>query len=98
MRAIVVEALDAAISAAGDNGDDELFQALQALKAAAVADINTRGAAVPELRTVGTPSSLPSLVLAHRLYGSVAREAELVARARPRHPAFMPTTFKALSE
>lgn len=98
VRAIVVDALDAAISAAGDNGDDELFQALQALKAAAVADINTRGAAVPELRTVSTPSSMPSLVLAHRLYGGVEREAELVSRARPRHPAFMPTTFKALSE
>jgi len=98
VRAIVVSALDAAISEAGDNGDDELFQALQAMKAAAVADINARGAAVPELRTVSTPASLPSLVLAYRRYGDIGREAELVARARPRHPAFMPTSFKALSE
>ena len=97
-RAIVVAALDSAISDAGDNGDDELYQALQALKAAAVADINARGAAVPELRIVSTPASLPSLVLAHRLYGDIGREAELVSRARPRHPAFMPTSFKALSE
>lgn len=98
VRAIVVAALDSAISDAGDNGDDELYQALQALKAAAVADINARGAAVPELRIVSTPASLPSLVLAHRLYGDIGREAELVSRARPRHPAFMPTSFKALSE
>lgn len=97
VRSIAVDALDALITDAGDAGNDEVFLEIRALKAAIVADINERGAALPDLTTVTTGASAPSLVLASRLYDDVLREPELVSRAAPRHPAFMPTTFQALS-
>ena len=46
---------------------------------------------------VTVPAGLPSLVLAHRLYQDAERADELVSAANPRHPAFMPTGFRALS-
>lgn len=42
------------------------------------------------------PTSLPALVLANRMYQDGARGDELVQSVGPRHPAFMPTKFKAL--
>lgn len=97
VRLIVVDALDRLITDAADAADDDVFAEMRSLKAATVADINARGASAPSLVTVATPSSMPSLVLASRLYDDVLREPELVNRAAPRHPAFMPVSFQALS-
>ena len=44
-----------------------------------------------------TASPMPSLALAQRLYRDPDRADDLVARAAPAHPAFMPVRFKALS-
>ena len=70
---------------------------MQALRSAAVQDLNARGAQLPELVTILLPGSLPVLTLSNRLYGTADRSDELVQRARPIHPAFMPVRFQALS-
>jgi prophage DNA circulation protein len=97
VRDLVVQVLDKQITMAGDEGDDDAFAALRTLRAAAVADINARGAALPELVVIESRSPIPSLVLAHRMYQDHTRATELVAQARPVHPAFMPLRFRGLS-
>jgi prophage DNA circulation protein len=96
-RAQVLDVLDAEITTAGDQGDDDVYSALRALRTQVVLDLNTRGAALPSLREVSVPAAMPSLVLAQRLYQDATRADELVARAVPVHPGFMPTTFEALN-
>lgn len=98
LRATVLDALDTEIVAAADQGEDDAFAALRALRLEVVRDLNVRGASLPDLVTIASPVSQPVLVLAQRYYRDAARESEMVARARPIHPAFMPRTFEALSE
>lgn len=97
VRSIVVDALDAEALVAGDQGEDESFAALRALRQAVVQDLTERGANLATIRTFKMPSALPSLYLANRLYRTAAREDQLVRQANPRHPLFMPTAFRALS-
>jgi prophage DNA circulation protein len=98
VRTLVLDVLDAEITTAGDQFEDDVYAALRALRGQAVQDLNSRGAQLPTLITVTMPASLPSLVLAQRLYRDATRETELVARAVPIHPAFMPRTFEALNQ
>jgi prophage DNA circulation protein len=97
VRTMVASALQAEIDSAGDSGDDAVYTALKALRAAVVEDLNTRAAQLPTLMTVRTQAPVPSLVLAYRLYGDASRSDELIAEAAPVHPAFMPTIIKVLS-
>jgi prophage DNA circulation protein len=98
VRTLVLSVLDTEITTAGDQFEDDVYTALRSLRGQAVQDLNSRGAQLPTLVTVTMPSSLPSLVLAQRLYRDASREDELVARAVPVHPAFMPRTFEALNQ
>lgn len=97
VRALVLDRLDAEILVAGDAGDDGAFTSMRALKAAVVQDMNAKGAAVPTLSKVETGRPMPSLALAQRLYRDSTRSTELVERAAPIHPAFMPRSFQALT-
>ena len=96
VRNTVTGLLDGEIEIAGDNGEDATFGALRSLRQAVVTDLNTRGAALPPLKTVSFQASLPAAVLALRLYRDPSRAAELVSEANPPHPAFMPLSFAAL--
>ncbi|BDD90864.1 hypothetical protein PanNE5_03040 [Pandoraea sp. NE5] len=98
VRDLVTDLVDAEMMVAGDKGEDETYEALSALRAAVVADLNKRGAGLSSIKTFDLPSMLPSLALATRLYRDPTRADELVAQANPVHPAFMPTTFKALAK
>ncbi len=98
LKTQVAAIIDSEIDVAGDSGDDASYSALIALRAAVVLDLDTRGAALPALQTVTTNESLPSLVLAQRLYQDVTRADELVTEADPVHPAFMPNSFQALTD
>ena len=89
--------LDNEITIAGDEGDDGSYQALKALRAAVVADLQARGAALAPLATFTLPCSLPALCVAQNLYGDSMRADELVAEADPVNPLFMPATFQALA-
>lgn len=95
--AIVVAALDAEITAAGDTGDDATYSALRDVRAAVVADLMARGANLAGIKTITLAANMPALWVAHRLYGTADRTTELVARVNPPHPAFMPASFEALS-
>lgn len=97
VRSMLASALQDEIELAGNTGDDEAYQSLKALRAAVVQDLNTRAALLPTMVVVRTAEPIPALLLAHRLYDDIGRTDELVAEARPVHPAFMPTAFKALS-
>ncbi|MFL9893739.1 DNA circularization protein [Paraburkholderia sp. RL17-381-BIF-C] len=97
MRNQVSELLDAEIDIAGDQAQDATYEALRTLRAAVIADLNKRGAALSSIREFSFGASMPSLVLAQRIYGDATRADELVTQANPIHPAFMPTKFKAPS-
>lgn len=47
--------------------------------------------------TVSRPVAIPSLLLAYQLYGSVKREADILARNSVRHPGFVSGDLKVLS-
>ena len=98
VRATVCAFLDAEILIAGNQGEDATYTALRALRAAVVNDLTTRGAVLATLNTVHTSAPIPAPVLALRLYRDPSRADELVTEAGPIHPAFMPTSFKALSQ
>jgi prophage DNA circulation protein len=93
----VLTVLDAEILIAGDAGEDGVFSALRALRAAVVEDLRARGANLAPIADFATPEPMPSLTLAQRLYRDPSRAAELEIQADPIHPLFMPTAFRALA-
>lgn len=82
---------------AGDAGDDTSYVALESLLSAVAADLAARGASLPQSVQVTFAGSLPSLVLAQRLYQDLSRSDELVQEANPISPLFMPQSFQALA-
>lgn len=48
--------------------------------------------------TITLRSQIPSLLLAHRLYGSVDRETDVIARNQISHPGFVAGELKVLSD
>lgn len=97
IRDFVTGLIDAEMVIAGDSGADQTYEALSALRAAVVADLNRRGAALSSIKAFEFAQSVPSLALATRIYRDPTRADELVSQANPIHPAFMPTKFKALA-
>lgn len=93
----VTALLDAEIIAAADAGLTTTYLALRAQRAAITADLLARAAKLPRLRTVTNRMALPSLTLAYSLYGDATRSDELIRRANPIAPLFMPLSFQALS-
>lgn len=97
MRLKVGTLLDDEAITAADNGNDASFQALRSLRAQVLQDLADRGARLPDMITVTRNAALPALVLAQQLYADGSRAPDLIRRADPIHPAFMPTEFEALS-
>jgi prophage DNA circulation protein len=97
LRSTVTQLLDQEILVAGNQGEDNTFNALRALRAATVQDLQTRAAGLPGIMTVKTSGPLPAPVLAQRLYRDPTRADELVTESGAPHPAFLPPGFKALS-
>lgn len=71
------------------NADDALYPVLMDLRAAVVRDINARVAELPALVSFVPARTLPSLVLAYRLYDDATRDAEIVARNDLVYPGFV---------
>ncbi|BET09437.1 DNA circularization protein [Pandoraea sputorum] len=97
VRDTVVGLIDAEIQLAADQGEDDVYASLRALRQAVVDDFNGRGQGLAAITAFAFQGAIPSLVLANRIYRDVAREGELVTQANPVHPAFCPTSFKALA-
>ena len=85
-------------SIAGNQGEDDVYASLKALRQSVVADLDARGSGLAAIATFNFNATLPALTLANRLYRDATRSEELVAQAAPVHPAFVSTTFKALSQ
>ncbi|NTZ48339.1 hypothetical protein FCM30_21615 [Lelliottia aquatilis] len=94
----VSDTLDNAMLAAGDSGEDRLYEALMILRTNTISLLQTRGANLAPVVVQHFNATLPALYLANRLYQDAGRTDELTDRARPVHPAFMPRTLKVLSE
>lgn len=89
--------IDEEITIAGDDGDDSSYMALRSLRNAVVSDLRSRGAQLSAMQTFTFASSLPSLVLATRIYRDASRSDEITSEANPIHPAFLPSSFDALA-
>jgi prophage DNA circulation protein len=79
-----------AIRAVMEEADDTVYPALRALTAAVVAHINAQRPALACGGRYTAAGSLPSLLLAHRIYGDATRADEIEYRNRVRHPGFVP--------
>ena len=93
----VATVMDAAILAAADAGYDDIYEAMQTLRSDSVTALENNGASLARVVTVTYARPLPALNIANRLYQDADRAESLVKMADPIHPAFMPTSFKALS-
>ncbi|NIH11589.1 MAG: hypothetical protein G5702_04480 [Serratia symbiotica] len=92
----VCDTLDDVLLMVADAGDDDDYLNLLETRNALVNAYGQKGADLSSLTQVGLSASLPALTLANRLYQNAARGDELVQSVQPRHPAFMPTKFRAL--
>jgi prophage DNA circulation protein len=81
--------LDDEIAYAGANQQDEAYEGLRILRNSILVDLRTRGETLPERATYTPPVTISSLLLSQRLYGTGARNLELVAALKPKHPAFL---------
>lgn len=97
IESIVTGILDQEILIAGDQGDDDTFISLSNLRTAVAQNLIEVGSQLPPLKTFTTNQPMPSLALAYQYYGDLTRTDQLVDFANPVHPAFMPTSFEALS-
>ncbi|MEC5343654.1 DNA circularization N-terminal domain-containing protein [Brenneria populi] len=93
----VIAVLDAAAVTAADAGYVAVYQELLILRAHITEVLKNAGADLAGVRTVTFPSARPALTIANQLYQDAGRSAGLIKSANPVHPAFMPTSFKALT-
>jgi len=82
--------LTAVLEAEAETATDDVYRALMELRLAVIADITLRAADLSRLVSVTVPVTLPALVVAYNLYGTVAKADSLVARNHIRHPGFVP--------
>lgn len=87
-RTRVTDLIDEEIRVA-EVDDDAGFLALKALYAAVVADLSARGATLAPITSFTPRATLPAVVIAYGIYGDAARDEEIVARNRIRHPGFV---------
>lgn len=66
------------------------YRQLAQLSAALVGEMNLRAANLVPLTRVTPATTLPALLLAHRLYGDARQAEQIVTRNRLAHPGFVP--------
>lgn len=77
---------------------DEAYAAFRELRNCVHRDITRKMRSAAKLRDYTPLEVLPAIVLAYDLYEDVARDAEIVARNKVRHPGFVPAeALKVLS-
>lgn len=70
--------------------DPHLYTRLGELRARLVEAVPPPDQRLPNIKTVTLATTLPALVVSHRLYGDASRADDLVARNDVRHPSFVP--------
>lgn len=66
------------------------YRQLAVLSAALVSEMNLRAANLVPLTRVTPATTMPALLLAHRLYGDARQAEQIVTRNRLAHPGFVP--------
>ena len=69
---------------------DATYRALEAVRMQTVAAVEARLPTLKEMRTINTKATMPALVLAWQVNGSIAAYDDIVARNKVRHPCFVP--------
>lgn len=85
VRSALADAVDEHTEAVSD----DTYPALVSLRSAVVLAVPGPDSDLPRIQRFTPPVTLPSLVLAHQLYGSVDRESEIVERNRVQNPGFV---------
>ena len=88
-RTQLLALMDAQSDAAAVNGCDDLYRAWEGLKTLAMADMIARAQGLPDLAPYSFPDTLPSLVLAQRLYQNPSQAAALEQLNDVCQPLFM---------
>ncbi|UAN52222.1 DNA circularization protein [Serratia sp. JSRIV002] len=92
----VCDTMDTVLLLAADAGNDDDYTNLLETRNSLVDAFTLKGAKLSALTQISMSTSMPALALANRLYQDGARGDELIQTVQPRHPAFMPLTFRAL--
>lgn len=87
--AAVRDAIGERIDEQAELAGDDAYAALVQLRADLVRAVPGEDSDLPRLQRVTPGYTVPSIVLAHQLYGDVAREADLVARNGVVRPGFV---------
>jgi prophage DNA circulation protein len=82
---------------AADTMDSADYIAIVELRAAIVNHLIATARPLPDMLTYQFASSLPSLVISHRLYGDASRYDQIRNENKVVHPAFCPAIGQALS-
>lgn len=93
----VRDALETVALSAADAGYDDVYRELLTLRTATVSTLQSNGASLAHIVDVSFNAPLPALTVANRLYQDASRTEAVVKMGDPIHPAFMPTSFKALT-
>ncbi|MBO1325317.1 DNA circularization N-terminal domain-containing protein [Acetobacter sp. TBRC 12305] len=97
LRMTMAGLLDTAATQAADAGLSDIWKALRDLRFQVTADLAARASQLPAQITIQRNAPLPALLLGQQLYADGSRADDLIRRADPIHPAFMPVSFEALS-
>jgi len=76
------------IDQVSETAADEVFDALQTLRAKVVQSIPDPR--LPEIQSITMRQSLPALALAYQIYGDPLRDTDIVTRNQIGHPGFIP--------
>lgn len=85
----VRDAIASKLDEQAEGADDATYAALAQLRADLVRAVPGEDRDLPRIVRHTPAYTVPSLVLAHRLYGNLSREADLVTRNRIAHPGFV---------
>jgi|GEM_PF-6686309 len=94
---LVTELIESQMQLAGDSGYDVIYQQLCKVLADLRCDAQQRILNLPSRSVRTLTKSLPSLVVAYKLYGDIDRESELINLNCVANPMFMPTQVQALN-
>ena len=89
---VVRDAISEALWVVAGDSSPEHFGALSDVRLALDRHLTEVARSGVGLRTYSPLETVPSLVLAHRLYGDARRGGEIVTRNGVRHPGFVPAT------
>lgn len=83
-----------------ETSTDDVYDALSELRKEVVRGIPGEEKDLPRILDYSPVVTVPSLVLSHKLYGDISKEADLIARNNIRHPGFVPggRTLEVLSD